>query len=480
MSLCALVEHIPRRQIKRGIGGGENLLEDEPRPLKHDWIISIKENLDRAEQDPRAQKHSIYRIPHYLKDGKEKAYVPRIVCLGPYHRSDRNLRKMDRHKWRCLKRILTHNNQKIENYLHAVNRVEKRARACYEETRDMSSNEFVEMMVLDGCFVNELFWGFSNGFNELGYTHDDPVFSLSRSSLPIIRRDMILLENQIPLLILHPLFCLQHGPPDQGGPPDQDELLAKLALKFFDPLKPIDRPLHCDGSTSLESNPLPCEFRKGIDHCLELFRWSLLHPDPKRAANEESSQIGQQWQQFIHCVTELRKKGIKFKKGEVGGFRNIQFKDGTLEIPLLVIQDATRSVFLNLIAFEQCHFNCGNDVISYLFFMDHLINSAEDVGHLHDCGIMEHWLGSDAEVADLFNQLGKEVVFVDDGSYLSKLSKDVNAYSGNKWNSWIAILELKYFNNPWSIISLVAAFILLVLTLAQTLYGVFGYYRPGS
>ncbi|XP_039157354.1 UPF0481 protein At3g47200-like [Eucalyptus grandis] len=457
-------------QIEVETDEGENLCEDESRPPESDWIISINKNLDKAEEDHMAcswKKRSIYRIPHYLKDGKEKACVPQIVSIGPFHHGDERLCEKDKDKWRGLVCMLKRNNQRIEEYLDAVTKVEEKARACYEATIDMCNEKFIEMMVLDGCFVIELFWGFFYGFDKLGYTHDDPVFSSSRSSMDIIRRDMILLENQIPLFILDLLFCLQLGQPDRIG------LLAKLALQFFYSLKPTDCPLYCLSWTRLEFDPLPLE---GELHCLELFRRSLLYPRPKPVATQQSSQTGLQ---FIHCVTELRKKGIKFRNGEVEGFWNIRFKDGILEIPRLVIGDETPPLFLNLIAFEQCHFNCGNDITSYLIFMDNLINSAEDVGHLHDCGIMEHWLGSDTEVADLFNKLCKEVVLVGGHSYLSGLSKDVNTYSGNKCNGYIASLKLKYFSNPWSIISLIAAIILLVLTLAQTLYAVFGYYRPG-
>ena len=63
---------------------------------------------------------------------------------------------------------------------------------------------------------------------------------------------------------------------------------------------------------------------------------------------------------------------------------------GTLKIPPLVIDDGTRTLFLNLIAFEQCHLNSGNVITSYVMFMDNLINSPEDVGHLHDRKIIEH------------------------------------------------------------------------------------------
>ncbi|KAK2633062.1 hypothetical protein EUGRSUZ_L00681 [Eucalyptus grandis] len=280
--------------------------------------------------------------------------------------------------------------------------------------------------------LQDLVRGYSKGFDVLGYTADDPVFFSLRSSTHFTLQDMILLENQIPLFILDLLFCLQRNRPNQHG------VLAKLALRFFSSLRPTDCPLNCLGRTRLEFDLLPLE---GELHWLKL---------------------------------------IKFKNMEVESFQNIQFKDGTLEIPRLVILDRARSLFLNLVAFEQCHFNYNNDITTYLFFMDDLIDFAEDMRNLHDYEVMRHELGSNAEVADFFSQICKEVVLVGSRGYPSNLSKDVDTYSGNKWNGWITILELKYFSNPWSFIFLIATFILLLLILTQTLYGVFGYYKPGS
>ena len=99
--------------------------------------------------------------------------------------------------------------------------------------------------------------------------------------------------------------------------------------------------------------------------------------------------------------------------------------------------------------------------------MDNLINSHQDVAHLHYQGIIEHWLGSDAEVADLFNHLCQEVVFDINDSYLFHLSENVNRYYDHKWNAWCASLRHNYFSNPWAIISLVAAAFLLLITFTQ-------------
>ncbi|KAK3412041.1 hypothetical protein EUGRSUZ_I00798 [Eucalyptus grandis] len=467
-------DHHDALQIVVKKDGAENDPEDELRPPESEpkRVISIKKKLEQAcNAESSWANLTIYRIPHYLKDGENKAYVPQIVSLGPYHHGEKHLRQMDQHKLRCLHHILKRTNHQIGDYLHSVKELEGRARACYEGPISMSSNEFVEMMVLDGCFMIELFQGFyDEGFKKLKYPSNDPVFSM-QGPMHMIQQDMIMLENQIPFFILHQLYCLQYGDHNL------EEELAQLALLFFDHMKPTEATDHMKptDATNHSSNrlefPLPDLGEPGELHCLALFRRSLLH----LGVNREAPTDGQQ--QLIHCVTELRKAGIKFRERKTNKFWDIHFEDGSLQIPKLVIHDGTRSLFLNLIAFEQCHSKC-NKITSYVIFMDNLINSPKDIKHLHNHGIIEHWLGSNTEVADLFNQLCQEVVFEADGSYLSALSEEVNKYSSHSWHRWAFLLKEDYFGNPWSIISFIAALVLLLLTFTQTFYAVYSYHRP--
>lgn len=457
-------------------------------PPETEWIISIKEKLEQARQDDAAgswERLSIYRVPHYLREGDIKSYVPQFVSLGPYHHGKRRLRQMDRHKWRSLHRVLRRTNQKIQVYLDSMKELEERARACYEGTITLSSTEFVEMLVLDGCFVLELFQGADVDFQSLGYAKKDPVFAM-RGSMHAIHRDMIMLENQLPLFVLDRLMGIQLGEPDQKG------AVAKLATKFFDPLTPTDEALtksdmNRSGSSLRHTNTFDPFFDLHALHCLDVFRRSLLRsvpkPEPKKWLKKNANFFGvadKRKLHLIHCVSKLREAGIKFRKRKTDRFWDITFKKGILSIPRLLIHDGTKSLFLNLIAFEQCHIDCSNDITSYVIFMDNLINSHEDVAYLHYIGIIEHGLGSDTEVADIFNRLCQQIVYDVNHSYLSKLSEDVNKYYHRKWNGWIAALKHKYFKNPWAIFSLIAAFILLVLASAQAFYAVYGYYRPSS
>ncbi|KAK9163828.1 hypothetical protein Syun_004730 [Stephania yunnanensis] len=471
--------------------------DDHPDPADHHWVISIREKLEVARQDEAAgswAKLCIYRIPKSLRGGGEdqdhdhKAYVPQIVSLGPYHHGKKRLRDMEKHKYRSLHQVLKRCNHDVKLYLNSIKEVEEKARACYEGPIAMNSNEFVEMLVLDGCFILELFRGVAVGFKQLDYSHNDPVFAM-RGFMHSIQRDMIMLENQLPLFILERLMGLQVGDPVQKG------LVAKLLLRFFDPLVPSDEPLirKSDDRNKLECSMGqhakfdPLDDQSGL-HFVDVFRRSLLRttgpqPTPRIWLKRRSHAVrvaDKRRQQLIHCVMELKEAGIKFRRRNTDRFWDIKFENGVLQIPRILIHDGTKSLFLNLIAFEQCHLDCTNDITSYVIFMDNLINSPEDVSYLHYCGIIEHWLGSDGEVADLFNRLCQEVVFDMNESYLSQLSAQVNRYYNHRWNAWRASLKHNYFNNPWAIISFVAAVVLLLLTLAQTFYSVYGYYNPRS
>ncbi|CAM8882433.1 unnamed protein product [Rhodiola kirilowii] len=386
---------------------------------------------------------------------------------------------MDRHKLRSLQQILKRTEHDVEIYLNGLKEIEGRIRACYEGLKSFGSDAFLKMMLLDGCFILELFRGAAEGFEKLGYARNDPVFAM-RGSMYRIQRDLIMIENQLPLFVLDLLLGIQLRQPVRKG------RASKLALTFFVPLTPADDPFKMIRSSFLYFDPL---FRDNSLHCLEVFRRGLLRsgrqPEPivsmkrwSNYSNHVADNKGQQ--QWIPCVTALRDAGIKFKRRITDRFWDVKYKNRILNIPTVLIHDGTKSLFLNLIAFEQCHLDCSSDITSYVIFMDNLINSPEDVQHLHYCGIIKHRLGSDAEVADLFNHLGQQVVFESRNSYLSTLSNEVNKdlIHWFRWHTWRESLKRDYFNNPWTIISLFAAVILLLLTLAQTFYTVYGYYRP--
>ncbi|OMO57031.1 hypothetical protein COLO4_35513 [Corchorus olitorius] len=75
---------------------------------------------------------------------------------------------IEEHKWRYLGSQLSRIQTKglaLEDLLKAIHPLEIKARDCYSEAINLSStDEFIEMMVLDGCFIFE----FLSCFAKLG------------------------------------------------------------------------------------------------------------------------------------------------------------------------------------------------------------------------------------------------------------------------------------------------------------------------
>ncbi|KAJ4706271.1 hypothetical protein OWV82_019944 [Melia azedarach] len=73
--------------------------------------------------------------------------------------------------------------------------------------------------------------------------------------------------------------------------------------------------------------------------------------------------------------------------------------------------DSTESSLLNTVAYEACA-DSPDDfaVTSYICLLDSLIDHAEDVKELRSKGILHSFLGSDEQVADLFNKIANNLV----------------------------------------------------------------------
>ncbi|KAA8541094.1 hypothetical protein F0562_025057 [Nyssa sinensis] len=424
-----------------------------------DFVIGICKKLDEVLHQQGG--HSIFEVPSSLQKLEPDAFIPHVVSIGPYHRNEKRLQGMEKHKWRVLGHVLRRTKYPIEFYRDAILPLEMDTRNCYDKLfKKFSSSEFVEMMLLDACFILELLNVAANGIKHCGYKLDDPLFT-TRGISPFIQRDLLMLENQLPLFVLNRLFPLTWGQSIM----DMDVSVDQLALKFFDSVLPgISKNL-----PKFKRNERPRL------HLLDVVRQAL-----RPSSRCVPSQYKQPFQTAMHSVTSLRGTSVVFKKKDSTKFTDIEFSKGVLFIPPLVIHDSTKSIFLNLMVFEQYYPRCSNDVTSDVSFMDGLINSAKDVEYLYDKGIIDHGLGSNEDVANLFNNLQKDIVFDTNDSYLAKVSHDLDEHFNKKWHSRLAVLKHEYLKDPWKVISLGAASFLIFLTLAQTTYTILGYHHPLS
>nr|XP_043611203.1 UPF0481 protein At3g47200-like [Erigeron canadensis] len=396
---------------------------------------------------------SIFKVPQTLVDVNGKSYQPHIISVGPFHHGKAQLEMIEEHKWRFLRQLLDRTKAKgivLEDYLRAVQPLEVMARECYSETIPYSTDEFIEMMVLDGCFIIELFRKFGE---VVEVDEHDPLIKMSWI-VSFFLRDLIRLENQIPFFVLECLFELTKTP--------RSPTLASLTLGFFNLV--VQRP----------ENVLKKYANIKAKHLLDLLRLTFLPPELEKSTKQENRPPPH----VIHNISKLRRAGIKLKPHEAESFLVISFKNGVIHMPTITIDDFMSAFLLNVVAFEQCHSGCSTHFTTYVTLLDCLINTSRDVGYLCDWNIIENYFGTDAEAATLINNMGKDISFDIDECYLARLFDNVNHHYHSGWHVQWASLKYTYFNSPWSFLSALAAFLLLILTIAQTAYTILGYVRP--
>ncbi|CAJ1978491.1 unnamed protein product [Sphenostylis stenocarpa] len=462
-----------RRRRKQNLRYWTSKLRDIMNMEERKWVVQIKEELKRngissVHEKEQWKRHSIYKIPSRVTALNEKAYKPQAVSFGPYHHGEKHLKDMEDHKHRALLHFLKRCEKPIELIFNCVDEVAEELRGSYNPVEQIWMQDrarFVQMMIVDGCFMLEILRVNNDGIAD-EYAENDPVFGEhgKLNVMPYIKRDMLMLENQLPFTVLRILIEVQNGR-NQG-----EELVMKEILKFFSPGTPETRTLG------------KCM------HVLDVYRKSLIHQGPthrtrvstpKRRRRLWLSEEEHGNDEIIRSATELHDAGIRFRKSRTNSLGDVSFGDGLLRLPTLVVDDTTEYMFLNLIAFERLHAEAGNDVTSYIFFMDTIIDSEMYVALLHRKGILVNALGSDKAVAKLFNSLSKDIA-VDRQGVLDVVRMSLSNYCKKPWNIWRANLIHTYFRNPWAIVSLVAAVFLFALTIVQTVYTIAQYYQPPS
>ncbi|KAL5697539.1 hypothetical protein ACHQM5_028672 [Ranunculus cassubicifolius] len=391
----------------------------------------------------KAFKVAIYKVPWHILQGYEVDYHPKFASFGPYHRNEPRLLQSIKHKRRYLSCMLP-SSITIESLNDGIRSLQLSANESYPDlSEDISSDEFIAMLVLDSFFIIQVLRLFYQR-----ETHD-PIFR-TRWMVPAIRDDLLLLENQLPYSVLQKMFELT-------APSHHEEAsLKSLILKFFG---------RVDYLLQTGSGP--------ADHILGLVHSSYT----PSVAFSDSSDLKQVKVQPISALT-LHQMGIGIRPKTDGNLLNLEFKYGIgiLLIPHLLIDNNFIIAVRNFIAYEQCSKNVKPYFTSFAIFLDGLINSSEDVKLLCEMGIISHTLGSEEEVLNIVNSLTKNIVLDADNDYLSSLTQRLQSYI-RPWNMWRGQLIRDYFRKPDSIIKMFVSFVAIYLAVIQTVFSVITFYK---
>ncbi|CAL8169191.1 unnamed protein product [Prunus armeniaca] len=207
-------------------------------------------------------------------------------------------------------------------------------------------------------------------------------------------------------------------------------------------------------------------------HLLDLLCKRILGPPKKDAPKKE---VEESPKQTFRNVQELSAAGIHFQPSKTNFLGDISFKShcfaGFLSLPPISVDDSTGPKFRNLIAYEMCpDFQNDYGVTSYIGFLDALIDHADDVKKLRSASVLFNFLGSDKEVAQLFNEIGTDLV-PNIAIYLS-VKAELEKHYKTKWKTWMSQFCHDHFSSPWTILAFLGVLSALGLSGIQTWYTV--------
>ncbi|KAD3336073.1 hypothetical protein E3N88_31592 [Mikania micrantha] len=394
---------------------------------------------------------SIYMVPSILRDLSPSSFNPQLVSIGPLHRENENVKAFERQKISYLINLMSYikspQEEILESCMQKAYSVINKIKGCYIWTKAFTDAEIAEMMVMDACFM----LGFMIKINPL---LSENSYMGKELQLGTIIHDLMLLENQIPLFFLDEMFQLT-------------VMKLRSDISFIQLIKPVivynnffKAKLKFDNVSFGTS-----------DHFLSLLHQCYMPPD--NIKKDYSTKI-------IHSAIDLDRAGVNFKPSEDPTWvMGIEVKQNrfpclfwywnrpTVTMPVLSVDDTTEFLFRNLIAYEQS-FQTQGYVTSYAIAIDMLVNTHDDVAKLVESKVLVNYMGSNEEVANMINNIGKNVSCVD--SYYDQEWEILNKYYNGYWPNHIATMRRTYFSSPWSIIALVAGIILFVLQVLQTIF----------
>ncbi|KAJ1261930.1 hypothetical protein BS78_09G066500 [Paspalum vaginatum] len=467
------------------------------------------------EQPPQKERRYVLRrVPRWVREDNEHAYAPKFICIGPYHSgggAGNCLRRVEL-KRRYANELLKDAGADDEARRYQLTGIcqqklrerEGDIREFYGEgTQGLATDDLVEMMLLDGCFIIKHLYNYALG-------SEDKELYQSTWAPAQLRNDLCLLENQVPFAVLVALF--DHLAPRKLRLGDADKTtkrrrLVDMALWYMlkgwmtlpagkpptaelqmaaDSSMPVDHLLHLLHEAHCAKHRVAQERHEKDDdrrwqclaacpfplmrvlRCLFLCHWPERWPDIAPDSREN-----------VPSAAELAELGIGIRmvEPELGGILDVRFsKDRvTLEIPSLYVEQTSAPLLQNLVAYEQQVGAGGREYphdyfTTYAFLMYNLVSTRQDITLLQGRRILHNNFGSDAKIIEYFKNL---CMFNRrrGSTRLDDVLRDLRKCKQQKvYRDWA---ELKnYINSPVKVLLLIISGMVALSTVLQALVAV--------
>ncbi|KAJ1296579.1 hypothetical protein BS78_01G312200 [Paspalum vaginatum] len=466
------------------------------------WIVRIRHIFYEEIELSEDQSICIIDVPKPLLGTKPEAYIPQMVALGPYHHCREELCNMERYKLLAAKRVQSHlKGMDFQQLVDLFTKLEHLIRAHYHRHLNLSNETLGWMMAIDVSFLFEFLQTFTKDSKQralqripskMSYLVDP---SRRTSSHDMLLRDIVMLENQIPLILL-----LKAIETRCSSVQSTQSLLSSMLVGFFQevstfrgigcPCTDIGRHVHLldflysnivprcteeSHSTTGEAGDESCNRHDHRKRTLNSVMDLLVKRGSKLASviigfmvmillkfitslpclsmlGEPIEQLTQQAAErsgtsdvqskntsplleeiAVPSVAELAYTGVRFCP-TVGDLSMIDFctTTATLHLPVIGVDINSEVVLRNLVAYEAAVGSGSLVLARYVELMNGIIDTEDDARLLRECGVILNHLKSDREVAELWNGMTRSVRLARVPA-LDKVIDDLNSHYGSCW-----------------------------------------------
>ncbi|OEL19862.1 hypothetical protein BAE44_0019109 [Dichanthelium oligosanthes] len=489
-----------------------------------EWLAR---RLTQQQEDAAATEHHrimvntyrVSRVPGHVRIPNPDAYTPGLVAIGPLHAQDaeQRLRPGNRLKMAYLNSLISRGHPDpashltiIQGYVRLVAAREQEARAMYaaEDVDDIRAEDFIQMLVLDGCFIIE-------HLVNVATSKEEPSLHATPFGPAQLSVDLILAENQIPFFVLVDIINSTRLPEFDSMGYDPPVLLMKLVLYYLagekgrdmsDALPTADAVCHIlhllhamvsEARTRWEPPPrikdTPAQMMQEAARLLRRLPLLLLVPLLYPILPEERKWRASYGREDLPSASDLKRMWVRFLKARGGstskapaGIASVLgpvplavklAHEDRLRLPQLRVEFRTAPLLVNLMAFEQSAEQRAGAVSAYVWLMAKLVQSAEDAGVLVAAEVVQSSTsGSESkeDVARFFRRVGaaSEAAGELEKSYLRETLQELRERSQHPLFMMWADVQRNYFTVPWAVVAEFVTLITFISTILQT-YGSF-------
>ncbi|XP_026445406.1 UPF0481 protein At3g47200-like [Papaver somniferum] len=279
-----------------------------------------------------------------------------MVSIGPYHYGKPQLLPMQAHKTRAVVHFLKRCGKAKESFLQELRICVVELRNHYDRQKldlmlEWQDNEnFIRLMMVDGIFLLKYLSAISGNRHVQDYARNDPYFGHRGNTLSYnyVMQDLLMLENQVPYNVLYKLLAVSHAAPNQ-----------------------------------------------------------TILPEGRAKGNVQPRIVEDRLARKI-SVSALQKYAIKYTVVESYDSMAFDSKSGTLNLPSLLINEQSIVSFLNSRAYDVQVRGTTTDLNSYIYLIDTIVHSADDVNLLRREGVIINYMKSDKDALKVNKELKKD------------------------------------------------------------------------